>query len=534
MATYITGLQCQKCRTSLKVDGSLEQLNPASFKILADAAPSLKAKTPEPPRSAAAKERRQLYSDVSRQSASPNQKRSASSSQRLPSGHVDPEMSFVVLPESGSSSPEAPRSAAAKDRMKHSSDASQTGFPPLKASPSRKMNPEMSYIMLSESQVLPEPPPAKALTQKDGNPKSPALGTQDGVPLSQEMETTMRLFEILSARSDIDHPICSECTDLLLDHLQRRQAGVTREREAYVEFLKKAQQDIPTDEEKAQTRKSLKNAQDREQQALEELEALEAEKAKMEDELAALDAEAEALDSEEEVFWRDRNAFAAELSSFQQERDSLQNQLAHDNKVLEALQRTNVYNDTFCIGHDGTFGTINGLRLGRTSEHSVDWPEINAAWGQTLLLLTVVTEKLNFKLKGYELVPVGSTSKVVRVDHSQTADGKPKKTILELYSSGDLPLGLGFLSRNFDYAMVAFLECLRQVGEHVAQSPSGSATGLKMPYLIKKDKIGDVSIKLGSFGQEEYWTKACKYTLTCCKFLLAHASHVSEDRKEGR
>lgn len=531
MANYITGLQCQKCRTALKIDGSIEQLNPASFNILADAAPTVKPKSPEPPRSAAAKERRQLYSEVSRHAGASSQKRTMSSGQKAPGGPANPEMSFVMLPQSESSSPEAPRSSTAKERMR----TSHGGFPPLQSSASGKLNPEMSYIMLSESQVLPEPPPvAKASTRSRSDPKSLATGSQDGVPLSQECETTMRLFEILSARSDIDHPICSECTELLLDSLQKRQAGITREREAYVEFLKRAQQDVPTDQEKAQTRADLENAQQREQQALRELEALETEKARMEDELATLDEEAEALDAEEEAFWRDRNAFAAELASFQQERDSLLSQLAHDNKVLEALQRTNVYNDTFCIGHDGTFGTINGLRLGRTSEHPVDWPEINAAWGQTLLLLTVVIEKLNFRLKGFELVPVGSTSKVVRVDDSQNADGKPKKTILELYSSGDLPLGLGFLQRNFDNAMVAFLECLRQVGEHVSQSPSGAATGLKMPYMIKKDKIENVSIKLGNFGQEEYWTKACKYTLTCCKFLLAHASHLSEDRKEGR
>jgi len=28
--------------------------------------------------------------------------------------------------------------------------------------------------------------------------------------------------------------------------------------------------------------------------------------------------------------------------------------------ALERLERTNVYNDAFCIGHDGVFGTING------------------------------------------------------------------------------------------------------------------------------------------------------------------------------
>lgn len=26
-----------------------------------------------------------------------------------------------------------------------------------------------------------------------------------------------------------------------------------------------------------------------------------------------------------------------------------------------------MYNDAFCIGHDGVFGTINGLRLGRVT-----------------------------------------------------------------------------------------------------------------------------------------------------------------------
>lgn len=38
---------------------------------------------------------------------------------------------------------------------------------------------------------------------------------------------------------------------------------------------------------------------------------------------------------------------------------------AADLATLEKLESTNVYNDAFCIGHDGVFGTINGLRLGR-------------------------------------------------------------------------------------------------------------------------------------------------------------------------
>lgn len=308
-------LSCQKCRTPLKIDGTLEDLNPASFKILADAAPSLAPKSPEAPRSAAAKERRQQYGEASQQAGAPIHKRQTS--------------------------------------------AGQKG--------SERMKPDMSYIMLTESQFGPAghdeatQSPTKRGLAPSAAVKADKKSAGNATITAADLEQTIKLFEILSARSDIDHPICTECTEMLLEGLQKRQASVTRERDAYVQFLKHSQEDVPTDEEKAKTKADLEDAQRREKQALEELEALEAEKARMEDEIAALDAEAEDLDEEEERFWRERNAFTAELTTYQEERDSLQHQVAHDSKLLESLQRTNVYNDTFCIGHDGNFGTINGL-----------------------------------------------------------------------------------------------------------------------------------------------------------------------------
>jgi len=63
---------------------------------------------------------------------------------------------------------------------------------------------------------------------------------------------------------------------------------------------------------------------------------------------------------------------------------------------LEGLKKTNVFNDAFHIWHDGHFGTINGFRLGRLPSVPVDWNEINAAWGQTLLLLHTMATRLNF------------------------------------------------------------------------------------------------------------------------------------------
>jgi beclin 1 len=325
---------------------------------------------------------------------------------------------------------------------------------------------------------------------------------------------------------------------MLVEGLQKRLETTAKERDAYVSYLKKLQAEAPTTEELRAQEEALEAAQKAESEALEELRRLEKEKATLDDEILDLEDESRRLDTEEEQFWRDRNAFAMKLTDFQNERDSINSKFDHDSRLLEKLQRSNVYNDTFCISHDGTFATINGLRLGRLSSKPVDWPEINAAWGHALLLLVTVADKLNYKWDGYEPQPMGSTSKIIRYDHISPASSRlgshrssapppaPKKHTLELYSSGDMPLGLTFMHRKFDNAMVAFLELVRQLGAFVQQQTAAEGSPLSLPYKIEGDKIGDVSIKLG-IAQDDGWTKACKLTLTCCKFLLAHASNVN-------
>ena len=114
---------------------------------------------------------------------------------------------------------------------------------------------------------------------------------------------------------------------------------------------------------------------------------------------------------------------------------------------------------------------------------------------------------------------MGSASKIEKVESHHGE--QTRVSSLELFSSGDLPIGRLFMHRKFDAAMVAFLDCLKQMGEYVESQDSN----VKMPYMIVKDKIGDACIRL-AFNQDEAWTKACKYTLTCAKFLLAYASNT--------
>lgn len=327
---------------------------------------------------------------------------------------------------------------------------------------------------------------------------------------------------------------------MLVEGFQKRLETVSKERDAYVKHLRQVQANQPSKDDVKSQQEALKKAERDKEGAMEELKKLEKEKGDVDAEILALEEESRQLDLEEEEFWRERNAFAAKMADFQSERDSVSVKYSNDSQLLEKLQRSNVYNDTFCISHDGSFATINGLRLGRLSSKPVDWPEINAAWGHALLLLVTVAEKLGYKFQGYEAQPMGSTSKIVRYEIPSPASSRigsrttmqapPKKHVLDLYSSGDMPLGLTFMHRKFDNAMVAFLELVRQLGMHVERQTQATGNMLSLPYKIEGDKIADVSIKLG-IAQDDGWTKACKLTLTCCKFLLAHASNVSSSSR---
>ncbi|KAL5361704.1 autophagy protein Apg6-domain-containing protein [Aspergillus floccosus] len=510
-------MYCQKCRTPVKLDGSLESLNPAAFDLLIG---STGKTLPEDasgssPRSSYPPERRELYDRVSKNVNSPVYRRS------------------IPAPRQG---------------------RGPQNYPPRLG---RGESGNMSFVMLTESQVgLPATPAGGnggGLSAKGtrGKRAQPNESGAEETSFSDQVERMSRLFEIISSRSDIDHPICAECTELLVDGLQKRLVDATKERDAYISFLRNINSSVPSAEEVEAAERSLKETLEAEQAAFAELVQLEKEKAALDEEIGRLEEESRELDLEEEQFWRDRNAFALTLADFQNERDALNMRYDHDARQLERLQRTNVYNDAFCIGHDGYFGTINGLRLGRLTNPSVDWPEINAAWGQTALLLATIADKLGFQFQGYQLKPMGSMSRIEKIDYPQaspaqstisgvtaTTSGPVKITVLDLFSSGDLPLSLPWLHRRFDAGMVAFLECLRQLGEFVEKNPAPvsstrrghggvAAGGLSLPYVIRREKIGDTSIKLGFNQNDETWTRACKYTLTCCKFLLAHASNVA-------
>lgn len=113
---------------------------------------------------------------------------------------------------------------------------------------------------------------------------------------------------------------------------------------------------------------------------------------------------------EENKYYQEYTKHRRTLASTEEDARSLDVQLNLANSHFVKLKNTNVFNATFHIWHKEHFGTINGFCLGRLPSAPVDWSEINAAWGQTALLLSALARKINLKFERYRLVPYGNHS----------------------------------------------------------------------------------------------------------------------------
>ncbi|KAG6831838.1 hypothetical protein H0H87_003757 [Tephrocybe sp. NHM501043] len=293
------------------------------------------------------------------------------------------------------------------------------GKQPQRALPNSPM-PNESFVLLQDSVIrdIPIPIPSPARPKK-GSMKSHHTPTKavdiqtaaqfepdhDPSPLSHHLRSTARLFNVLSSRTDIDHPLCAECTQILLHNLQRQLDETKRERDGYIAFEKEVRKEREREGQglpKEETEKKIEKLKQEEHAAIEQLQEAERERHQLDEELRQLEYDEKALEIEEAelvLFWRAHNDHILTAEQQAAQLASLRAAYAADISTLEKLERTNVYNDAFCIGHDGVFGTINGLRLGRVPGVPVDWAEINAAWGQTLLLLYTIARKLDYNFE---------------------------------------------------------------------------------------------------------------------------------------
>uniref|UniRef100_A0A8C6D9Z3 Atg6 BARA domain-containing protein n=1 Tax=Moschus moschiferus TaxID=68415 RepID=A0A8C6D9Z3_MOSMO len=122
-----------------------------------------------------------------------------------------------------------------------------------------------------------------------------------------------------------------------------------------------------------------------EERLIQELEDVEKNQQIVAENLEKVQAEAERLDQEEAQFQREYSEFKRQRLELDDELKSGENQMHY-------------------------FGTINNFRLGWLPSVPVEWNEINAAWGQTVLLFHALANKMGLKFQRYRFVPCGNHS----------------------------------------------------------------------------------------------------------------------------
>ncbi|XP_056326055.1 beclin-1 [Danio aesculapii] len=361
-------------------------------------------------------------------------------------------------------------------------------------------------------------PPARMMSAESTNSFTLIGEASDGGTmenLSRRLKVTSNLFDIMSGQTDIDHPLCEECTDTLLDHLDTQLNITENECQNYKSCLELLSQ-LP-EEEETSLLNALHQLKQEEESLIQELESIETKREAVAKELDEGRNHSQLMDTEELRYQKEYCEFKRQQLELDDDLKSVDNQMRYCQIQLDKLKKTNVFNATFHIWHSGQFGTINNFRLGRLPSVPVEWNEINAAWGQTVLLLHALASKMGLCFQRYQLVPYGN--------HSYLESLSDKSKELPLYCSGGLRF---FWDNKFDHAMVAFLDCVQQFKEEVEKDD----TGFCLPYRmdVDKGKIEDTGGSGGSysiktqFNSEEQWTKALKFMLTNLKWGLAWVS----------
>jgi beclin 1 len=175
------------------------------------------------------------------------------------------------------------------------------------------LGPAESFVMLQDSVVrtIPTSPvrpvqPMRGRTEL-AKPEPVEVPEPDPAPKSHHLRSTQRLLNLLSERTDIDHPLCAECTRILLSSLERRLEEARRERDGYLAFEKDIRKDkerearngVPPQKAKEDGEKKLQSLREEEKLAIEQLKQAEREREQLEEEMRALDLEEKVLEEEE-------------------------------------------------------------------------------------------------------------------------------------------------------------------------------------------------------------------------------------------
>ena len=164
--------------------------------------------------------------------------------------------------------------------------------------PTHAKKPSLARARPAEEQQQTQPPQQQ---QQQQQPQQPYPNPS---PLSHHLRSSLRLFNLLSSRTELDHPLCAECTHILLGTLTRQLEETKKERDGYIAFEKEVRKERERESAagtagKAEAEAKIERLKDEERLAVEQLKSAERERRQLEDELQALEREEKALEEEE-------------------------------------------------------------------------------------------------------------------------------------------------------------------------------------------------------------------------------------------
>lgn len=115
----------------------------------------------------------------------------------------------------------------------------------------------------------------------------------------------------------------------------------------------------------------------------------------------AMHEEEKALIYEEAGLWGQFNGLQLQETVFQEIRDAGTAQIDAMERKVASAKHLNILTDMFVIGYDGAFGTINQFRMGQSAGSTLEWNEINAAFGECALLLQTLANMIGLEFPEY-------------------------------------------------------------------------------------------------------------------------------------
>lgn len=219
-------------------------------------------------------------------------------------------------------------SKASRQHSKSSSLSSKSVSTPLSPRAQGKQvqrapPPNESFVLLQDSVIhnIPSPSPVVSLAKR-GASKANTNASKDSKadentnrlveqdqanpsPLSHHLRSTARLFNVLSTRTEIDHPLCAECTQILLTNLQKKLDETKKERDGYIAFEKEVRKERERESQgisKEEAERKIEKLKQEEDNAIGQLKEAEWEREQLDFELRQLELSEKALEAEEAEF----------------------------------------------------------------------------------------------------------------------------------------------------------------------------------------------------------------------------------------